>query len=287
MCYKKSKKRELYFRNVFKLPVRDGSLLERLALQEHVNTHQVVEALEQETSSYEAEVKQLETQQGVQTKQLKEADTRFYEAKSINDKLQDLQRKEQQQAALQAERPLIEKQEQQFKRAEQASRLLPFEQWYEEALQSEQKAEQFLNQLSSKKEQTVRAFGLAKEQYEELKGKESVREEAKRNVQKLEELQPIIASLAEKKTKLQEAEQQSAKLKVEVTKLEQQQGVNQVQKREVAGELKQLEEDLTQYVIKLEELSGMRDDAKVLKQAYDVGQEVQKYEQGKKLRLKR
>ncbi|MDM5188576.1 SMC family ATPase [Bacillus sp. DX4.1] len=283
----KQKERELYFRNVFKLPVRDGSLLEGLAQQEHVNTHQVVEALEQETSCYEAEVKQLETQQVLQTKQLKEADTRFHEAKSINDKLQDLQRKEQQQAALQAERPLIETQEQQFKRAEQASRLLPFEQWHEEALQSEQKAEQFLQQLSFKKEQTVRAFGLAQEQYEEIKGKESVREEAKRNVQKLEELQPIIASLAEKKTKLQEAEQQSAKLKLEVTKLEQQQGMHQVQKQEIAGELKQLEEDLTQYVTKLEELSGMRDDAKVLKQAYDVWQEVQKYEQGKEAALEK
>ena len=38
--------------NVFKLPIRDGALLETLVAQEHVNTHQVVEALEQETTVY-------------------------------------------------------------------------------------------------------------------------------------------------------------------------------------------------------------------------------------------
>ena len=36
--------------------------------QEHVNTHQVVEALEQETTVYKAEVEQLQVEQDVQTK---------------------------------------------------------------------------------------------------------------------------------------------------------------------------------------------------------------------------
>ena len=86
-------KRELYFRNVFKLPIRDGALLETLVAQEHVNTHQVVEALEQETTVYKAEVEQLQVEQDVQTKQLKDAETRFHAAKSVNEKFIDLQQK--------------------------------------------------------------------------------------------------------------------------------------------------------------------------------------------------
>ncbi|WP_191664225.1 AAA family ATPase, partial [Bacillus pseudomycoides] len=82
----KQKERELYFRNVFKLPVRDDSLLETLVQQEHVNTHQVVEALEQEKNCYEAEVEQLQAQQTLQTQQLKKAEDRFHIAKSINEK---------------------------------------------------------------------------------------------------------------------------------------------------------------------------------------------------------
>ena len=38
-----------------------------------------------------------------------------------------------------------------FKRAEQAKRLLPFEQWHEEAMGNEQKAESLLKQIIAKK----------------------------------------------------------------------------------------------------------------------------------------
>ena len=41
----------------------------------------------------------------------------------------------------------------------------------------------------------------------------------------------------------------------------------------MTGELQQLERALEQYVDKVEELTNMREDAKVLKQAYDVWQE--------------
>ncbi|MBY0599253.1 SbcC/MukB-like Walker B domain-containing protein [Bacillus bingmayongensis] len=283
----KQKERELYFRNVFKLPVRDGSLLEILVQQEHVNTHQVVEALEQETNCYEAEVEQLQAQQTLQTQQLKEVEVRFHAAKSVNEKFQDLQQKQEQQTALQENRAQIESQEQRFKHAEQAKRLLPFEQWYEEAVQSEQNAEQLLKQIVAKKEKTTETFGLAEEKYEELKGKESVREEGKKTVQRLEELQPIIASLAEKKSELQKAELQNVKLKEGIQKFEHELEGKIAQKQQITGELQQLEAALEQYVTKVEELTNMREDAKVLKQAYDVWQEKQKYEQEKETAYQR
>lgn len=277
----KQKERELYFRNVFKLPIRDASLLETLVQQEHVNTHQVVEALEQETSCYEAEVEQLQTQQTVQAQQLKEVDGRFHIAKSVNEKFKDLEQKQEQQTTLQESRTQIEIQEQRFKHAEQAKRLLPFEQWYEEAVQSEQNAEQLLKQIVIKKEKTTATFALAQEKYEELKGREPIREEAKKNVQRLEELQPIIASLAEKKSTLQKVERQSEQLKTGIHKLEQQLEGQISQKQQIAGELQQLEVALEQYVVKVEELTNMREDAKVLKQAYDIWKEKQTYEQEK------
>ena len=104
---RKTKERELYFRNVFKLPIRDGALLETLVAQEHVNTHQVV-VLEQETTVYKAEVEQLQVEQDVQTKQLKDAETRFHAAKSVNEKFIDLQQKNEKYNTLQENRAAIE-----------------------------------------------------------------------------------------------------------------------------------------------------------------------------------
>lgn len=277
----KQKERELYFRNVFKLPIRDGSLLETLVEQEHVNTHQVVEALEQETDVYKAEVEQLQIEQEVQTKQLKDAETRFHAAKSVNEKFIDLQQKNEKYNTLQENRTIIEMKETSFKRAEQAKRLLPFEQWYEEAIQNEQKAESLLKQIIAKKEVITNSFELAQEKYEAIKNKEPEREDAKKLVQRLEELQPIIASLAEKQLNLQNAEIQVGKLKEGMHNLERQLDEHTNQKQLMSGELQQLERALEQYVAKVEELTNMREDAKVLKQAYDVWQEKQKFEQEK------
>ncbi|HDX9640794.1 TPA: SbcC/MukB-like Walker B domain-containing protein [Bacillus mobilis] len=277
----KQKERELYFRNVFKLPIRDGSLLETLVEQEHVNTHQVVEALEQETDVYKAEVEQLQVEQEVQTKQLKDAETRFHAAKSVNEKFIDLQQKNEKYNTLQENRTVIEMKEISFKRAEEAKRLLPFEQWYEEAIQNEQKAENLLKQIIAKKEVITNSFELAQEKYEAIKNKEPEREDAKKLVQRLEELQPIIASLAEKQLNLQNAEIQVGKLKEGMHNLERQLDEHTNQKQLMSGELQQLERALEQYVDKVEELTNMREDAKVLKQAYDVWQEKQKFEQEK------
>ena len=89
--------------------------------QEHVNTHQVVVALEQETTVYKAEVEQLQVEQDVQTKQLKDAETRFHAAKSVNEKFIDLQQKNEKYNNLQENRAAIERKEKSFKRAEQAN----------------------------------------------------------------------------------------------------------------------------------------------------------------------
>ncbi|ADY21637.1 SMC family ATPase [Bacillus paranthracis] len=277
----KQKERELYFRNVFKLPIRDGALLETLVEQDHVNTHQVVEALEQETAAYKAEVEQLQVEQDIQTKQLKDAETRFHAAKSVNEKFIDLQQKNEKYNTLQEKRTVIEMKETSFKRAEQAKRLLPFEQWYEEAMQNEQRVESLLKQIIAKKENITNNFKLAQEKYEAVKNKEPERENAKKLVQRLEELQPIIASLAEKQLNLQNAEVQVGKLKVSMQNLEQQLEVHTNHKQLMSDELQQLERALEQYVAKVEELTNMREDAKVLKQAYDVWQEKQKFEKEK------
>ena len=58
-------------------------------------------------------------------------------------------------------------------------RLLPFEQWYEEAMENEQKAESLLKQIIVKQEQIMNSFELAKEKYEVVKNKEAEREDAK------------------------------------------------------------------------------------------------------------
>ncbi|MGI8277249.1 AAA family ATPase [Bacillus mycoides] len=274
----KQKERELYFRNVFKLPIRDGALLETLVEQEHVNTHQVVEALEQETNWYNAEVEQLHLEQNDKTKQLKEAEARFHAAKAVNEKFKDLEQKNEKYSILQENRAVIEMKEKSFKHAEQAKRLLPFEQWHEEAMQYEQQSESLLKQIIAKKEHIMNSFALAQEKYEALKNKASERENAKKQVQRLEELQPIIASLAEKKLNLQNAEIQIGKLKEGMQKLDEQLEAHKNEKQRMSGELQQLEAALEQYVAKVEELTNMREDAKVLKQAYDVWQEKQKYE---------
>lgn len=152
--------------------------------------------------------------------------------------------------------------------------------------ESEQNAQRSLNQITVQKEKTAEAFALAQRKYEELKQKEPAREELKQNVQRLEELQPVITSLVEQKSTMQKAEAQSERMKTNIQKFEQQLEVQISQKQQLTKELNHLEIALEQYVEKVEELTHMREDAKVLKQAYDVWEEKEKYEQEKSKRLK-
>ena len=89
-------------------------------------------------------------------------------------------------------------------------------------MENEQKAESLLKQIIVKQEQIMNSFELAKEKYEVVKNKEAEREDAKKLVQRLEELQAIIESLAERKLNLQNAEIQIGKLKESMQKLDQQ-----------------------------------------------------------------
>lgn len=111
----------------------------------------------------------------------------------------------------------------------------------------------------------MNSFALAQEKYEALKNKASERENAKKQVQRLEELHPIIASLAEKKLNLQNAEIQIGKLKEGMQKLDEQLEAHKNEKQRMSGELQQLEAALEQYVAKVEELTNMREDAKSIK----------------------
>ena len=148
--------------------------------QEHVNTHQVVVALEQETTVYKAEVEQLQVEQDVQTKQLKDAETRFHAAKSVNEKFIDLQQKNEKYNNLQENRAKqLKGKKNPLNVRNKQKRLLPFEQWYEEAMENEQKAESLLKQIIVKQEQIMNSFELAKEKYEVVKNKEAEREDAK------------------------------------------------------------------------------------------------------------
>ena len=72
---------------------------------------------------------------------------------------------------------------------------------------------------------------------------------------------------------LQNAEIQIGKLKESMQNLDRQLEEHTNQKQLMSSELQQLEQALEQYVAKVEELTNMREDAKVLKQAYDVWQE--------------
>ena len=86
---------------------------------------------------------------------------------------------------------------------------------------------------------------------------------------------------------LQNAEIQLGKLKESMQNLDRQLEEHTNQKQLMSGELQQLERALERYVDKVEELTNMREDAKVLKQAYDVWQENKNSSKKKKLHLLR
>ncbi|WP_028400688.1 AAA family ATPase [Ectobacillus panaciterrae] len=275
----KQKEREIYFRNAFQLPIREDSVLEKLKQQEQVNSYQVTEALEEEIYHYEMQMKSVERDEAEQHRLLSQKQELFHQAQAVNERFEQLRAKEKEHAALLEQKSQMKEQEDRLRLAEEANRLTPFEDWYKEAVKAADLAERDLAAAARKKEQIKEQYQQAKIRFTQEKEREYVREETKRKVQALQDLQPVVETLALRKQQLTETTCYVADEKNKLQSLEQQLQASLHEKRSLLEVYQKLEESLRQYVTKVNELHHMREDAKVLVQYKKALQELQQSEE--------
>ncbi|MDG4656392.1 SMC family ATPase [Ectobacillus antri] len=262
----KQKERDIYFRTVKQLPVRPDSALEQLQQQEQYNTYQILDVLNEEYEFYERQSNYITKEENIQRQKLHDMQRFFQQAQSINEQFDTLRVKEAEFATLLTKNEFVQEQEQRLRSAEEAARIVIFEQTYEEAIAYTKQVEEQLRQIKEQYAHIQKQYEKAAFRLREEKERESIREELKQQMRVLEELELIAQTLSDREKNLVQLTQEIQNGKNRLLCIETQE-VEEVKSKELLiKQYRELEGELRNYVDKVTELHRLREEAKLLTQ---------------------
>jgi exonuclease SbcC len=262
----RGKAREIYVENIkASLPSREESELFLVFSQEYFNTHQVLQGLEKEILFYEQEKKSKNEELRTKIDKLQEISIQFHRAQSINGRFDQLaQKKELRDSLVQRSDEILAK-EQQYIQAEKASHLIVIEQHYENMkteVEAKRRALQKAEETKSNAEQRSRTANLA---FTEEEKKSNERENLALELRGLQEYEPTVKELENKKNSLLVKKNKVHELSNKVEKVEIELKSKQNKKSELSDAIIPLEERLRTLPEKTELIASMREKATLLK----------------------
>ncbi len=201
------------------LPARQCDLFELIG-REHVNIHQVLEALENEQLYYGE--KELHDEQRYQAafKKHGEQQARYYEAKKWNDRLAELEEKERRLEQLNRQLGSVEEQERFLQKSQRASLIEGLENLFNELQQNEAEKNRLFVDAQKAEQQATEALASAESSFAHEQKQEDQRNEMQRQLIQLENLVPTVQELATKQKELAALEADAKKSAIEERKAE-------------------------------------------------------------------
>lgn len=183
------------------LPARQSDLFELIG-RDHVNVHQVLEALESEQLYYGE--KELHDEQRYQTafKKHGEKQASYYEAKKWNDRIAELEEKKQRLEQLNTQLVSIEEQERSLQKSQRASLIEGLENLFKELQQNETEKTRLFIEAQKVERQAIDALASAESSFAQELKQEERRNEVQRQLMQLENLLPTVQELATKQKEL-------------------------------------------------------------------------------------
>lgn len=258
--------RNRYITDVHALfPEREGSKLFETLSQEHFNTNQIITGLEEENIFYQNEIvknKKVEVAAGTAYNlKLKE----FHQAEVLNKDFDNLEEKEGNLRKRNEQLPLYKAKEIQLENAERASRIEVYEKQVNENREDKKKKSQELAKAEAVQREASKLLGIALNAYEIEESKKADREEVGRELDRYNGFLPIVKEINDKKDKLFKDEKEVLKLKSELEALKKKIETEKNAKAQLSQNIREIEKAVDQLAEKQQELNGMRDKVRVLK----------------------
>lgn len=267
-----------FIRNIdASLPKRESTIFEVLA-QKHYNIHQVISGLEEEASYYEEKIRldHFKYEEAYQKHTTKSGE--FHEAKTLNERFGEWEMKEQKLKVLTEQLPLIESKEQKLENAERASVIEGIESNYKELQKEVQEKLQLWNRAVTFETKAKEKLDQVNLRYVEEENKQEIREKISESLVRLNDFLPVVKDMTSKESELKVKEKEVVKLSTNVKEIEQQ--VND--KNEILTALKldieRLENYLIPYDDKLQKLSELNEQCRVLKEFLAIQQSMKTLE---------
>lgn len=259
------RERDLTIKNLEKtIPRRENSLLTNVFDQESYNTHQVLEALDQEISYYKEEQGKQQQKVADSSLSFQEKTVYYHEAKSTNERLQLLEVKRQQKADLDKSKPLMQEKEKKLKSADEAKEIAVHEEHYldvkielKELNDSFQTATAELNEVQNQ-------LATIQLTYEREEAKQKERDQLSAQLTKLQDYVEDVDGLQVMKQDIKQLAIEEAKSKQLGEKLLLQLKEKKEGKTELLRQIKELEMKVKLLPKKSEELVIEREKSKLI-----------------------
>ncbi|HEX7063587.1 MAG TPA: SMC family ATPase [Bacillales bacterium] len=270
-----ARERDFHIQNIKAvLPEREEAPLFQVLAQEHYNTIQIVESLEEEACHYMRETEQNKKKQAESAKAYQEQMAAYHRAEAMNEKFRSLDGKQVKKAELDAEVPQIKEKEHHLERAERASRLDVYEQYLKEIRQETAEKKQALERAEGKKKQAEASLTEAQTAYEKEEANSEKREKVNQELNRLNDFLPTVRELDSKKAKLTNLVTSQNRLEKEIQALDAELAKDKQQKQQLDQRLKKLDQAIMDLPRKQEELIELRDRWKVLNDFIDVQKKI-------------
>ncbi|MBO0995023.1 SbcC/MukB-like Walker B domain-containing protein [Bacillus sp. SD088] len=246
------------------LPVREGSLFFQVISQDHYNTQQILQGLEDEVAYYQEKKLQDHQQYEQAYKRHTEKQAEFYQAQALNEKFVELTSKRQQLQQLAKQLPVFAQKETQWELAERASTIEPYEQQVKEWREEEEKKRKAYEQAVHAKKQIEADYQQTLKKYQQEEGKEEKREQLRRELTRLQDYLPTVKEIDQVKQQIQVLEQQvsQAHTQLEAIKQKRKEKADTVEKWQ--QQIMELEKRVSKYPEKNDLLAEKREQWKVL-----------------------
>ncbi|MCC3359117.1 AAA family ATPase [Bacillus sp. REN16] len=246
------------------LPLREDSLLFDTLAQEHLNTHQVVAGLDEETTYYQQDIaakKQQEQEVGLlYNTKLEE----FHKAEAIIEKFTKLEEKNTTLQGLKSLEHDYTGKEKQLENANRASKIETYEVQVNEWRQDVSVKSKRLIEAKNNCNAALQQFEAAQKKYQFEENRKSEREQVSRRLEHLNEFLPTIQGMDRKKAYLSAQKEQVVELEKEIKSLKENLTAEKLEKNQQSQLIKEVETATDHLGNKQQTLNEMRERVKIL-----------------------
>lgn len=263
---------------VFSLDLPDDAEIRELADREHVNTNQIIEALETELKKNEAAYTEEDARYKEATKQQELTQNHLFQVKQINERFLELETYQKNLAIWKEQAQEMEALKEGLSAAEQAKLIIPYEQQRNEAGKEFLEGNQRLQQLEAQQNTMEKQKQQAEADFKKEQENAGEREKLSIEVNRLEGFLPVVKELEMKK---QEIQKLAGQLKQGNEQLEKLKALRETRSKQI-DRLEQEEQALDKEAEKLdtvkEELRILREQAMLMKKYKEKTAQVQNSE---------
>jgi exonuclease SbcC len=256
------------------LPQREGSPLAAVFGQQFNSATQVIDGLELEMAHYEAQAALVEQRRLLLAAELDGAETRLREATAVNARYAELDRKREALAALEARAEEHKAMEHKLQLAERAAGLAPYVEQAERWSAAAGAKQAQLTARQAEQARAVQGHELATAAHLAEEGKEERRRQAEQECVRLQEMLPVVRTLAEQQQAVDKLIREESGCATELAAAENALQGLRATRQAGSAEIRQAEQETAVLSEQLEQMRSIEQQGKQLKRFAETAQEL-------------